>query len=197
MSRDASPAHPIHPLIAQRWSPYVFAERSIPPADLASIFEAARWAASSFNEQPWRYIVASRDNCEGFEQILGCLLAGNRVWAQAASALALGCAKTTFSRNGRPNRVALHDLGLASASLTLEATSRGIQVHQMAGILPDAARETFAVPAGFEVVTALALGYAGELGSGAPELRARDAGARTRRPLRDFVFAAMWGQPGL
>ena len=148
MSDRAHPDHQIHELISTRWSPYAFSSRPIPTDDLRSIFEAARWAASSFNEQPWRYLVASRDREQDFERLLDCLLEGNRIWAREAPTLALGCIMTTFSRNDRPNRVAQHDLGLASASLTFEATSRGIYVHQMAGILPDKAREVFAIPGG-------------------------------------------------
>ena len=197
MSKHAFPDHPVHEFIASRWSPYAFSRRPIPPEDLLAIFEAARWAASSFNEQPWRYLVANRDRTEEFEQILSCLLVGNQTWARVAPTLALGCIRRTFSRNGRPNRVAQHDLGLASASLTFEATSRGVYVHQMAGILPDKAREVFAIPDAFECVTGLALGYRAEAGTGSPELHARDERPRTRRPLNEFVVGISWGEPGL
>lgn len=197
MHKQASPDHSVHELISARWSPYAFSRRPIPREHLLSIFEAARWAASSFNEQPWRYIVANRDRRDEFEKVLSCLLEGNQVWAQEAPTLALGCIRITFSHNGMPNRVAQHDLGLASASLTLEAMSRGVYVHQMAGILPGKAREVFAVPEEFEVVTGLALGYRDDQGARAPELQARDANPRKRRPLGEFVFAAEWGKPGL
>ena len=197
MSKDASPDHAIHELLARRWSPYAFSGRPIPREDLLSIFEAARWAASSFNEQPWRYLVASRDRHEEFERVLSCLLEGNQTWAREAPTLALGCVRTTFSRNGRPNRVAQHDLGLASASLTFEATSRGVYVHQMAGMLPDRAREACGIPEDFEAVTALAMGYLADPGSAADLLQARDMNPRTRHPLSAFVFGADWGEPGL
>ena len=197
MSKEAVPHHPVHRFISARWSPYAFSRRLIPREDLLSIFEAARWAASSFNEQPWRYLVASRDRKEDFEKVLSCLLEGNQAWAREVPTLALGCIRTSFTHNGRFNRVAQHDLGLASASLTFEATSRGIYVHQMAGIRPDKAREVFSIPDGFEAVTALALGYRAEAGAGAPKLRARDEGSRTRRPQSEFVFGAEWGKPGL
>lgn len=197
MSKEAVPHHPVHKFISSRWSPYAFSRRLIPREDLLSIFEAARWAASSFNEQPWRYLVASRDRNEEFEKVLSCLLEGNQAWAREVPTLALGCIRTSFTHNGRFNRVAQHDLGLASASLTFEATSRGIYVHQMAGIRPDKAREVFSIPDGFEAVTALALGYRAGPGAGAPKLRARDEGSRTRRPQSEFVFCAEWGKPGL
>lgn len=197
MSKSASPDHPIHELISERWSPYSYSNRPVPQADLLSIFEAARWAASSFNEQPWRYIVATRDRTDDFERILSCLLDGNRTWAKEVPTLALGCIRTTFSRNNKPNRVAQHDLGLASASLSLEATSRGVYVHQMAGLMADKAREVFGIPEGFEAVTALALGYRSESGTGDSSLLARDERPRTRRPLDEFVFGGHWGTPGL
>ena len=197
MSKSASPDHPIHELISERWSPYSYSNRLVPQADLLSIFEAARWAASSFNEQPWRYIVATRDRTDDFERILSCLLDGNRTWAKEVPTLALGCIRTTFSRNNKPNRVAQHDLGLASASLSLEATSRGVYVHQMAGLMADKAREVFGIPEGFEAVTALALGYRSESGTGDSSLLARDERPRTRRPLDEFVFGGHWGTPGL
>ena len=197
MSKDASPDHAVHEFISTRWSPYAFSRRLIPREDLLSIFEAARWAPSSFNEQPWRYVVASRDRAEDFDKVLSCLLEGNQAWAREVPVLALGCISTTFSRNGRPNRVAQHDLGLASASLTFEATSRGVYVHQMAGIVPAKAREVVAIPDGFEAVTGLALGYRAAPGTGAQELQARDGHPRRRRPVNEFVFGTNWGDPGL
>ena len=197
MSKSASPDHRIHELISKRWSPYSYSNRPLPREDLLSIFEAARWAASSFNEQPWRYIVATRDRTDDFERILSCLLEGNQTWAKEAAALALGCIRQTFSRNNKPNRVAQHDLGLASASLSLEATNRGVYVHQMAGLMPERAREVFAIPEGFEAVTALAMGYLAEPGTSDPSLLARDERPRTRRPLDEFVFGGTWGRPGL
>lgn len=197
MSRGASPDHPIHELISKRWSPYGYSNRPVPRTDLLSIFEAARWAASSFNEQPWRYLVATRDRTDDFERILSCLLEGNRTWAKEAPALALGCVRQTFSRNNKPNRVAQHDLGLASASLSLEATSRGVYVHQMAGLMPEKARDVFGIPEGFEAVTALALGYRAKPGTSDPSLLARDERPRNRRPLDEFVFGGQWGRPGL
>ncbi len=89
MSKGVSPDHPIHELISKRWSPYSYSNRPVPEADLLSIFEATRWAASSFNEQPWRYIVATRDRTENFERSLSCLLEGNRIWAKEAPEFAL------------------------------------------------------------------------------------------------------------
>jgi len=195
--KTARPGRPVHELMIRRWSPYVFDGRAVDPDDLASIFEAARWAPSSFNEQPWRYIVATRDDREEFERVASCLLDANRAWAEQAAVLALGAVSLRFGRNDKPNRVAQHDLGLASAGLTFEATARGLSVHQMAGILPDRARELFEIPEGFEVITALAIGHVGDPDAAAGGLGDRDRAERTRRPLDESVFSGRWGRPGL
>ena len=145
----ATPAHPVQDLITQRWSPYAFSDRPVSEDDLRSLFEAARWAASSYNEQPWRYIVATKAAPAEFERLLSCLVEGNQAWAKAAPVLALGCISLNFVLNCRPNSAAEHDLGLASATLTLEATARGLVVHQMIGILPEKARELLPRPGRF------------------------------------------------
>src|SRR5262249_49427539 len=137
MTMRATTDHPVQELIAARWSPYAFSNRPVSRQDLLSLFEAARWAASSYNEQPWTYIVATEDDAEGFATLLSCLVEGNQTWAKAAPVLALGCTSLTFTRNGKPNAAAEHDLGLASGSFALEAAARGLCVHQMIGILPD------------------------------------------------------------
>ena len=195
MSKEASPDHPVHELVARRWSPYGFADREVADDVLASLFEAARWAASAFNEQPWRYIVARRSDREAFARMLPCLVEANQAWAQAASALVLGICKTEFSHNSAANRVALHDLGLAAATLTFEATARGLHVHQMAGIVPETIRSTYDVPEGYEPATAIAIGYAAELSSLPPDIAKRDAAPRARKPLAEFVFGQRWDDP--
>jgi nitroreductase len=195
MSKEATPDHPIHELIARRWSPYAFADRPVADSDLRSLFEAARWAASSFNEQPWRYIVATKAATREFDRVLSCLVEGNQVWAKNAPVLALGCTSLKFALNGKPNAAALHDLGLASGSLTFEATARGLFVHQMIGILPDKVREIFGVPDDFQPLTGLAIGHLADPGILPEKLRSRDVAARERRRLPDFVFGGSWGAP--
>src|SRR5215216_334703 len=110
--KKAAPDHPIHEFIAQRWSPYAFADRPVSKEDLQSLFEAASWSASSYNEQPWRYIVATKADPAEFQRLLACLVDGNQVWAKAAPVLALGCTSLNFVRNGKPNAAAVHDVGL-------------------------------------------------------------------------------------
>lgn len=193
--REAHTDHPIHDLLKQRFSPYQFSlERPVADADLVCLFEAARWSASSFNAQPWRYIVAKRENQHEFERMLNCLMEGNRPWAKYAAVLALGVAQMHFDHNGKANGCALHDLGAASAQLTLEATARGLQVHQMAGILPDVISEQYAIPDGYQPLTAIAIGYCESNDELAESIRDRDNKPRQRHSLTEFVYASSWGE---
>lgn len=194
-SKLATPQHPIHELIARRWSPYAFADRPVAVEDLRSLFEAARWAPSSYNEQPWSYLVATKENPEEFDRLLSCLVEGNQAWAKAAPALALGCTSLRFVRNGQPNAAAVHDLGLASGNLCLEATARGLYVHQMIGILPDRARELYRIPEGVQPLTGLAIGYAADPNTLPEKYRERDRAARKRKTLSEFLYGGQWGTP--
>lgn len=194
MVKRASTGHPIHELIVRRWSPYAFDSRPVPKTDLLSLFEAARWAASSYNEQPWRYLVATKEEPEEFEKLLSCLVEGNQLWAKAAPVLAVSVASLTFALNGKPNKAAIHDLGLAACSLTFEATTRGLMVHQMIGILPDRVRELYGIPDGYEAVTGIAIGYVGNPDQLPDKLKPRDLTPRMRKPLKDFVFGGKWGR---
>ncbi len=156
--KKASTDYPIHELLAERWSPYGFKDRPVSQADLRSLFEAARWAPSSYNEQPWRFLVATQENPAEFARLLSCLVEGNQNWAKAAPVLALGVVSLRFSRTSKDNRAAVHDLGLAAGNLLVEATARGLSVHQMIGILPDKAREVYQIPEHNEAWTAMAIG---------------------------------------
>jgi nitroreductase len=191
--KEARPDHPIHESFVKRWSPYAFSDRPVLDDDLRSLFEAARWSASSYNEQPWRYIVATRTDLPGFERLLSCLVEGNQPWAVAAPVLALGCTSLNFAHNSRPNTACEHDLGCASACLSLEATARGLFVHQMIGILPDRARELYLIPDGFRPLTALAIGYLGDPNTLPEKYKDRDLTPRQRKPLTELVFSGPWG----
>ena len=193
--KRASTDYPVNELVAIRWSPYAFQDRPVPEADLRSLFEAVRWAPSSFNEQPWSYIVATKGNPEQFQQLLSCLVEANQVWAKDAPVLALGIVSLKFARSGKPNRAAVHDLGLAAGNLLVEATARGLFVHQMLGILPDKAREIFAIPEDAEAWTAIAIGYRGDPTTLPDVLKERDLKPRQRKPLSQFVFSGKWGNP--
>jgi nitroreductase len=193
--KKAAPDHPIHELLAERWSPYGFDSRPVAEADLRSLFEAARWAPSSYNEQPWNFLVATRENPQEFARLLSCLVEANQAWAKAAPVLAVSVVNLRFSQSHKDNRAAVHDIGLAVGNLLIEATSRGLSVHQMIGILPDKAREIFQIPEHSEAWTAIAIGYKEDPSKLPPALKERDLTPRQRKPLRQFVFTGKWGQP--
>ena len=183
--KTASTDYPIHELLAARWSPYAFDDRSVALADLRSLFEAARWAPSSYNEQPWSYIVARREEPEEFNKLLSCLVEANQEWAKSAPVLVLCVVTLRFRRNDKENRAAVHDLGLASGNLVFEATSRGLSVHQMIGIEPEKAREIYNIPEGSEAWTAIAIGYRCDPAGVPGELAERDSTPRTRKRLAE------------
>ena len=193
--KNAVTDYPILKLLAERWSPYGFEERPVSDTDLRSLFEAARWAASSYNEQPWNYLVATRENGAAFERLLSCLVEANQAWAKTAPVLVVGVVSLQFAKNKQDNRAAVHDLGLAAGNLVLEATARGLSVHQMIGILPDKARELYQIPEHFEAWTAMAIGYPADPATLPEDLKARDLTPRTRKPLQEFVFTGQWKKP--
>jgi len=184
----------VHDLIKERRSPLAYSDRPVGREELRSLLEAARWAASSYNEQPWHFIVATKEDPEGFERLLGCLVPANALWARNAPVLMLSVAKLTYDSNGAPNRHAFHDVGQAAANLALQATALGLAVHQMGGFDVARAREQFSIPEGYEPVAAIAVGYPGDPESLPEKLRARASAPRTRRGLGEFVFAGRWGR---
>lgn len=194
-SKLAPTDEPVDDSIRQRWSPRAFADREVTDEDLRVLLEAARWAPSSYNEQPWRFLVARSTDTDAFQRMLGCLKEGNREWAKNAPVLMLTVAKLVFERNGKENRHAFHDVGLAMGNLLNQATEMDIYVHQMAGILPERARETYDVPEGYEVVAGVAVGYLGKPDQlDDPDRREAETSERTRRPLDDLVFEGRWGE---
>lgn len=181
--------HPVIKAVSQRWSPYVYnASREVSREDLESLFEAARWAMSAYNAQPWRYIVGVRGRSQdAWEGVHASLLAANQGWTKDAPVLALGLVERNFEYNGKPNKTAIHDLGAASATLSYEAASRGLAVHQMAGIDPEKARELFDLPETLEPFTALAIGYPGDPAGADEEFAGRDQRVRERKPLGEII----------
>ncbi len=194
IEKPADTGTPIHELLRRRWSPRAFADREVEPEKLRALWEAARWAPSSSNEQPWSFVVARREDRAEFDRLLGCLVEGNVVWARHAPVLMLAVARLSFERSGRTNRHALYDVGQAVACLTVQATALGLHVHQMAGFDAQRARATFDVPDGQEPATAVAIGYLGEPDSLPDALRERELAPRSRRPLGGMVFTGRWGR---
>jgi nitroreductase len=183
---DGPPAS-LHELIRKRWSPNQFSSRPVEPEKLRTMFEAAQWAASCFNEQPWRFVLASRAEPEQFQKVLGLLAERNQQWAHTAYALGFSTGKKTFSHSGKPNRFALHDAGAATANLAIEGTALGVRTHFMGGFDTQRARSEFHIPEDFEIGAAFAIGYIDEAATPPP--------ARTRKGLEEIVFSGDWGIP--
>lgn len=192
-ARRASPAFPIQELLALRWSPFGFSDRPVADSDLRSLFEAARWAASAENEQPWTFIVATRSSPAEFSRLLSCLGSGNESRACSAPVLVLGVVNLRFARSNRDNPAAVHDLGVASANLVMEATARGLAVHQMSGVLPEKARDLYRIPEHSVAWSAMAIGYPMAVDQLPEALRAGQLAPRRRKPTSRFVFSGRWG----
>lgn len=195
MEKPAVTRYPVLDVVRDRWSPRAFADSPVESEKIGSLLEAARWAASAFNEQPWRLIVATKDEPELYARALGCLVEFNQSWAKAAPVLILTTVSTRFERNGKDNRTAQHDLGLAIGSLSVQATALGLVLHQMAGVDLEKVRAEFAIPEGFEPVTGIAVGYPGDPATLSPEMQEREAAPRERRPLEELFFGSSWGRP--
>jgi len=174
-------------VIQKRWSPRTFNGKEVEKWKLRTLFDAARWAASCFGEEPWRYLLASRADKPEFDRLLHLLTPKNQEWAQHAGALAISFGKKTFTANGAPNRFGVHDTGTAFGQLSLQAVGLGLQVHGMAGFDAARTRTEFAVPDDFEVCAAFAIGYLD--GDGLPPE------GRKRRPLEQFLFSGEWNRP--
>ncbi len=186
---------PILDALARRYSPRAFADTPVTAAEVRTLIEAARWASSCFNAQPWRYIVAMRGDRDGFAAMVACLMEGNRQWADKAAVLMLSVAELNFARNDKANRHALHDVGQATANLAIQAASMGLQIHQMAGFDADKARSTYAIPEGYEPVAAIAVGYPGAADSLPEGLRQKELASRERKSVDEWVFGGSFGTP--
>jgi len=193
MNKPAPVEYAVQDLIKNRWSPRAFSDKPVSSELLRSLFEAARWAPSSSNEQPWAYIVATKDDPENFEKSLGALIEFNANWAKHAPVLVIAVAELAFAKNNAPNRNAQYDVGAASMQLSLEATARGLVVHQMAGFDPEAAKEAYDIPQGWDPIAAMAIGYPGDASSLPEPYQTREKAPRSRKPIREFVMSGQWG----
>ena len=193
MEKPAPTQYPIAEILRRRWSPRAFANRFVEKEKLQSLLEAARWAPSSFNEQPWYFIVATKQKPEEHARLLSCLTEKNQQWSRQAPVLMVSVAKLNFDRTGKPNRHAFHDVGLAVGNMIVEATALELFVHQMAGFSPERVREIYGVPAGFEPVAGIAIGYGGEVDALPEPFRQQELRERSRKPIDSFVFESVWG----
>ncbi|MCO6500441.1 MAG: nitroreductase family protein [Vicingus serpentipes] len=164
-------------LIKERFSPYEFTDKELTQEQIELLFEAAGKAASAFNEQPWRFVYALRQDQEEFKNIYDCLVEGNKGWTAKAAALVITVVRKNFTKNENENRVAKHDLGLAVGNLSVQASSMGIHLHQMAGIIPQNAIDKLNIPKGYEPVTAIAIGY-----------YEGKTGIKERKPVNEIAF---------
>lgn len=191
-----APAVPgVEDIFLQRWSPRAFADKDVSSDDLKKIFEAARWAASSYNEQPWRFFLGRRGDAT-YQKIFDALVEFNQGWAKSAPVLILSVASKKFSQSGSPNYHALHDTGAATANLALQATALGLHTHSMAGYDHGKARRAFDVSADYDMGAVTALGYFGDPAQLHDQLRSNEGAPRQRRPLSEFVLAN-WDKPAL
>jgi nitroreductase len=190
MQKRAVTDHPIEPIFADRWSPRAFRPSPIQDEKLDPLFEAARWAPSSANIQPWRFIYAHAGT-DAHERMVGVLNETNAVWARNAGVLAMAIARKNRP-DGRPNGHARYDLGQSVAFLVLQASILGLVSHQMGGFDPQAAQEAFAIPPDHEPVTMIAIGYQADPTVLPEGLRERELMPRERQPVERFAFQDRW-----
>ncbi|RUA29005.1 MAG: nitroreductase [Bacteroidetes bacterium] len=181
-------------LIKKRKSTVAFSEQEVTKDQLNQLFEAARWAASCFNEQPWRFIVAQKSQEGLFEKVLNGINEHNQVWAKNAPVLMLTFAKKTFAKNEKPNMHYMHDLGLAVGNMSAQATAMSLYLHQMAGIVRENIQKDFDIPEDYEIVSGIALGYKLDIENVPEEFKLRETKERTRKSLNEIVFDEAWGE---
>ncbi|MBS0169550.1 MAG: nitroreductase family protein [Nitrospira sp.] len=195
MDKPAETQFPIHDLLRRRWSPRAYSEQMVEIEKLQSLFEAARWAPSSNNEQPWHFIVGTKADPAAYDRLFACLMEGNKKWVFRAPVLMLSVARLNFEDEGTPNRHAWHDTGMAALSLCLQATAMGLIVHQMAGFDIEKARTDLDIPADHEPVAMIAVGYPGDPAELPDYLRERELKPRERKSVREFVAVGRWNAP--
>lgn len=190
-NNPAATDYEIDPLLKKRWSPYAISDKKVEQAKINSLFEAARWAPSSFNEQPWKIIYATKENSEQYKKLADLLAEGN-AWAKNAYMLMLICAEPNFAHNGKENRNHQYDAGAAIQNLFLQATSMGLVAHEMAGFDAEGAHGALNIPEGNSVLAMMAVGYYGDKESLPPELQAREDKQRERKKIEEFIFEGKW-----
>ena len=194
IDKRADTTYPIHDFLSNRWSPRAFADHPIPPDVLGSLFEAARWAPSSRNLQPWHFVFAARHrDADGFARILSTLIGMNKKWAQHASALLIAVTEPNPEDLEGGNPYAHYDVGQAMAHLSIQAMACGLHIHQMGGFRRDKAREVLEIPSQFEPVVSAAIGYLGPPATLSKSIRERELAPRTRHPLSEIAFGGKWG----
>lgn len=188
MKPQKQTAHNVHKLITKRWSPRSFLDKEIEQEKINSLFEAARWAASAMNEQPWKFIYATNKDQKKFKDILSCLAEGNKVWAKMAPLLIITFINNRYELNNTVNNWAIHDLGLAIGNLTVQATEMNLYIHNMAGFSSEKVKLLFNIPPNLEPITIIAAGYLGNPDDLPNDLKERELVQQTRKPFNDLFL---------
>ncbi|OAI07496.1 nitroreductase [Methylomonas methanica] len=186
----------IHDLIASRWSPRAFdPDKAVSLQDLTAVLEAARWAPSCFNDQPWRFVVCDKtSNLAAWQNALSVIAEKNQLWAKNAPVLILTVAMQNFNHNGKANRFAAYDTGAASLSLCLQANALGLITHQMGGFDADKARQVLNLPDDCTPMAMLALGYQAEANTLVEDFQAGEQAERSRAALEQRFYLGQWGE---
>lgn len=186
---------PLLPVIAERYSGVCFdPARAVALDTLKSLAEAARWAPSCFGDEPWRFLILSRQHDEAaWRKGWDCLMPGNQGWCEHAPVLVLIASDTLFKHNDKPNGFAAYDSGAAAMSFALQATALGLMTHQMGGFMGDKARELFGIPERVKPLAMMAVGYQLPADQLPEALRERELKPRKRQPLGDQFFLNGWG----
>ena len=197
MHKPAITSVAIQETIANRWSGRAYdASKPVSNVQIIALLEAARWAPSCYGDQPWRFIVWDKNTLESaWQQAFDCLAPSNQTWVQGSPILMLVCADTLFNHNKQLNRWAEYDTGAAAENLCLQASDMGLMAHQIGGFDTDAMREVFAIPAQYNPMTMISVGYAADIASLAGNILSRETAARSRRPLNELFFVESWGKP--
>ena len=183
----------LHPLIRMRYSPRAFSSASLAPGAIQRIFEAGQWSSSCFNGQPWRFVIAAKEDAAGFALVLSTLVPANQAWASKAALLGISVARSHFEHNGQPNRFAAYDTGQAMAHVALQAEAEGFHMHQMGGFDADMAREALGIPEGYEPMAAFAIGAQGDPATlNNDGHRQHETAPGQRKGLGDLVFHGAW-----
>jgi nitroreductase len=192
MEKPAITQYEIHPIINNRWSPRSFSSKPVSSESLQRIFEAARWAPSSFNEQPWRFIIGIKGD-KTWEMIYDTLIEFNRKWAKLAPVLIMSIGSKILSKNEKPNKMYIYDVGQSVSYITFQAMHEGLRVHQMGGFSAEKAIELFNIPNDYQPLTVIAIGYQGDPGLLDEELKKTEIGSRSRKELKVLVYEEKFG----
>ncbi len=187
MTKKVKSDYPINKLSANRWSPRAFADKSVEKEKLQSVFEAARWSASAFNAQPWRFLIGHKGD-ENYQKIFNTLVEFNQNWADKAPILILNCYQINFSHNDKLNQTAQYDLGQAVAHYSLEALNQGLYVHQMTGFDAGEANELFEFGDKIAAFSVTALGYLGNIESLPEDLQKMELAESKRMSQNEFLL---------